>query len=305
MLTIDAPSLVVAMRKSIAALLEGGEPTAPRGLPTVEIRPAVIVISDPRQRIVTWPGREVNPCFAAAETLWILSGSDAAWIFEYNRALRRYADGGVLKGAYGPRLRNWNGVKDQLAWVAGVLREDRSSRRAVIQIFDPASADVSHRDVPCTISFRFFIRNECLSMHTLMRANDVWRGMPYDIFCFTTIQEVLAAELGVELGDYVHMVDSLHLYDSDAARAREAMRSEPYDDPRLTTHFAIGVGLDRLDEELRRALDGDPSATAFAEHAALLTIYRSLRHGGSASEEDVARLSPASRASLELWKQRH
>jgi thymidylate synthase len=48
-----------------------------------------------------------------------------------------------------------------------------------------------------------------------MRSNDVYKGFPHDIFCFTMLQEVLARSLGLEVGIYKHFVGNLHLYDED------------------------------------------------------------------------------------------
>ena len=49
-----------------------------------------------------------------------------------------------------------------------------------------------------------------------MRSNDLFRGVPYNFIQFTSLQEVLAGWLDVELGSYNHISDSLHLYDRDA-----------------------------------------------------------------------------------------
>ena len=53
-----------------------------------------------------------------------------------------------------------------------------------------------------------------------MRSNDLWSGFPYDIFQFTCIQILLAMKLGVELGTYTHIADSLHMYERDFVKAR-------------------------------------------------------------------------------------
>lgn len=45
-----------------------------------------------------------------------------------------------------------------------------------------------------------------------MRSNDVHRGLPYNVVQFTTLQEVMAGWLGLEVGGYHHWSDSLHLY---------------------------------------------------------------------------------------------
>jgi thymidylate synthase len=46
-----------------------------------------------------------------------------------------------------------------------------------------------------------------------MRSNDVFLGLPHDIFSFTMMQEIAACELNVKMGSYHHSVASLHLYD--------------------------------------------------------------------------------------------
>jgi thymidylate synthase len=52
-----------------------------------------------------------------------------------------------------------------------------------------------------------------------MRSNDAHTGLPHDVFCFTMLQEVVARAIGADVGRYIHMVGSLHLYDDDTASA--------------------------------------------------------------------------------------
>jgi thymidylate synthase len=49
-----------------------------------------------------------------------------------------------------------------------------------------------------------------------MRSNDLILGLPHNIIQFSSLQEVLAGWLGVEVGSYNHFADSLHLYQRDA-----------------------------------------------------------------------------------------
>nr|MDT0667791.1 thymidylate synthase [Micromonospora sp. DSM 115978] len=110
-------------------------------------------LTDPRRRFVDLhPARVLNPAFAVAEAVWILSGSDDPWIYDFNRALLGYADDGVLRGAYGPRLRRWHGAVDQLDEVRRQLADDPDSRRAVVTLYDPQRDHAGHRDVPCTLA---------------------------------------------------------------------------------------------------------------------------------------------------------
>lgn len=94
-------------------------------MPTTEVLGAHLCLTNPRSRLVDLPpARVINPAFAVAETLWILSGSDDPWIFQYNRALTRYTDDGGLQGVYGPRMRRWRGRIDQLDQVRRLLDRD-------------------------------------------------------------------------------------------------------------------------------------------------------------------------------------
>ena len=96
---------------------------------TQEVLGAHLYLPDPRRRFVDLPpARDLNPAFAVAETLWILSGSDDRGSSSYNRALTRYTDDGRLQGAYGPRMRSGAGI-DQLDRVRACCAETRTPAR--------------------------------------------------------------------------------------------------------------------------------------------------------------------------------
>jgi len=60
---------------------------------------------------------------------------------------------------------------------------------------------------------QFLVRDSKLHAIVYMRSNDAIWGLPYDVFLFTMLQELLASELGLQLGTYTHTVGSLHLYE--------------------------------------------------------------------------------------------
>ncbi|MFI0743276.1 thymidylate synthase [Streptomyces sp. NPDC021100] len=218
------------------ALAKNGKKASPRGMATREVLNVQMRLTQPRARLLyAPPTRVINPAFAVAETVWHLSGSDAPWIFDYNSRLRQYADNGVLRGAYGPRMRKWAGTVDQLSRVVETLREDPDSRRALIQLYDPAQDAAGHKDVPCTLGFRFNLRAGRLHMSTTMRGQDVWIGMPYDLFFYTVLHELVAGWLGAELGEYHHHVGSLHIYEDHISRTEELSVTAGTAMPELTT----------------------------------------------------------------------
>jgi thymidylate synthase len=251
-----------------------GRSVAPRGHPTLEVMGAHLRLTEPRRRLVDLPPtRQLNPAFAVAEALWILSGSDDPWIFTYNRVLETYADDGRLQGAYGPRIRRWRAALDQLSHVRTLLARDPDSRQAVVQLYDPVRDTRGHRDVPCTLNYRFYVRDGCLDMHTSMRSNDVWLGLPYDIFTATVLHELMAGWVDVDLGTYHHHVDSLHLYDQHAESAG-AIGSHPA--PGSPSMSALAAPADQLTEVLSAVVAGTlpTGADVWRPWAAVLTSYR-------------------------------
>lgn len=187
-----------------------------------ELLHSFMELSDPRQRWITGRSPAINPAFAIAEVVWILRGrNDADFLKAWNRSLPTYAgDGLTFDGAYGERLRTRFGF-DQLARAASVLRSSPEQRQVVLQIWDPssdmpfASGAARSRDIPCNVVSVLKAVHGKLEWLQIMRSNDLVRGLPYNLVQWTTIQEVVAGWAGLELGAYVHVSDSLHIYDTD------------------------------------------------------------------------------------------
>ncbi|WP_326643813.1 thymidylate synthase [Streptosporangium sp. NBC_01755] len=285
MMTLTADSVAGLFGGTVALTMNGGRSVSPRGMATREVLDVNLRLTRPRARLLLAPpARILNPAFAIAETVWILSGSDDPWIFDFNGRLRQFADGGVLRGAYGPRMRRWGGRIDQLARVIETLKADPDSRRAVVQLYDPAQDTAGHRDVPCTLGFRFHLRQGRLHMSTTMRGQDVWVGLPYDLFFTTTLHELMAGWLEAELGDYHHHVDSLHIYERDIDQAA-TLRAIP-ETPELPAMTAPWHGFETLLARTRAGeLTGHPGWDTAAE---VLHSYRLWKSGDRVGAQHLA-----------------
>lgn len=204
----------------LEALFLQGQKSAPRGQPIIEARGVTIDLINPYRSIIAIPERWLNYSFMVAEWLWMVSGrDDVASVAAYNKQIAKFSDDGLtFFGAYGPRIRA------QLPRVLSTLERDPDSRQAVIQIYrEPPLGGT--KDVPCTLSFQLFIRNEQLEMQVNMRSNDVWLGLPYDIFNFTMIQHGVAAILQREVGGFILHAGSMHLYEQHFTGAREIIEN--------------------------------------------------------------------------------
>jgi thymidylate synthase len=134
------------------------------------------------------------------------------------------------------------------------------------------------------------VRDRRLHLLTHMRSNDVFKGLPHDVFAFTMIQEIVARSLGIELGGYKHAVGSLHLYEADRPKAvqfldegwqeRIAMPPMPAGDPWKSIRRLL-----KEESLIRRGeFDGtkSPLHGYWGDIVRLLQIFRLGREGDTA-----------------------
>lgn len=169
--------------------------------------------------------RAADPRYACAELLWYLSRSnDTTMLQAYAPSYKNYTeDGRIAYGAYGHRIAN--NIKDCDQLFAAIERlKDHNTRQCVVSLWKPDDLTARAKDMPCTLTWQFLLRDNALHMVTSMRSNDIWLGAPYDVFCFACVQMLVAGTLGCKLGTYTHNVGSLHLYDKALLRcARQAL----------------------------------------------------------------------------------
>lgn len=221
---IIVPGMSTGYKTIIDAVIASGERTSPRGMPTLEIRNAQIIVENPLDAFPTRARSGLNRRIAFAEGLQLLAGrSFPELMVRIAPNFANFTNGGVwFHGAYGPRIRT------QIPKILRLLHQDIDSRQAYVSIWDPnydGYGDVA--DTPCTLGLHVQVRDGRLFMTTMMRSNDVWWGVPYDIYQFTTLQRHLAAVLGLSPGRYVHQAASLHVYERDLERASQTVDGVP------------------------------------------------------------------------------
>lgn len=123
---------------------------------------------------------------------------------------------GKINSNYGYLIwSNENG--DQYNFVAEELRKNPNSRRAVM-IYNRPSMHTDYcadgmSDFVCTYANTFLIRDGKLISHYLMRSNDAVFGYDNDVHWALFVQKILAADLGVEVGDIIWTATNLHVYE--------------------------------------------------------------------------------------------
>lgn len=226
---------------------------SPRGLRVKETLCASFEIRDPRHRIPFVEGRDFSMTYMVAELLWYLSAENSTeWISNYSSFWKNISDDGkTANSAYGARLfknhpKIAQGRIDQWEYVLSELKRDPDSRRAVMHIRVPDDSIDAKLDVPCTLALQFFIRDSKLHLVVNMRSSDIIFGLAYDVPAFTIFQEIMAMQLGVDLGTYRHVSNSLHLYERHFSMAQTIL---DYQNVKKSSELAIRYGsMPKLDD---------------------------------------------------------
>ena len=182
-----------------------------------EIINANLCLKDPTHNTMCECRRKMPIRYAIGELLWYNSRNITAKSIEpFSKFWNKIAEpDGTVNSNYGYCIHDKFGF-DQLDVVKELLRREPNTRQAIIHIKEPRNIiDNPTKDLNCTMTLQFILRNNKLDMITTMRSNDVWLGLPYDVFNFTCIQIQMAMELSVDIGVYYHNVGSLHLYKKD------------------------------------------------------------------------------------------
>ncbi len=196
-----------------------GDKAIVRDMETVELLCSNISILNPNYRCFFVNNRNDNIFAKVAETLWMLAGrDDIEWLSFYLPRAKDFSDNGkTWRGAYGPRLRNWNGadkMADQLVNVTTKLNLDPMTRQGVISLWDPSEDFQPTKDVPCNNWLHFFIRNGHLNMNVAQRSSDIlWGYSGIDTFSWSVLMQMMAHWTNTKVGVFTHFISSLHLYD--------------------------------------------------------------------------------------------
>ena len=198
---------------------------SPRDLKVHELDNVRIEIMHPLESLFTNDIRSSKLSYIAAEFLWYLCRSRSSSFISRHAKLWDYiknSDGSV-NSAYGHLIfENFDDKPSQWSWAYESLLKDKDSRQAIMHFNRPAHQFDGNKDFVCTMYATFHIRNEMLNMTVVMRSNDAIKGLPTDIPFFTFLQHQMVLQLiesgkysNLRIGKYVHIVNSMHLYDAD------------------------------------------------------------------------------------------
>jgi thymidylate synthase len=190
------------------------------------------------------------------ELLWYLSGEDHIRnLRQHTRIWDAWGDEtGKLETAYGYFWRHFPSAKrdasgnwqvteiDQIRYVIDTLKREPTSRRLVVTAWEPGNAQRSKLP-PCHYTFAFQVLGNRLNCHLSQRSGDIALGIPFNLAAYAALTQMIAQEVGLELGVFAHSIVDAHIYvaDPESSQAeydhvrglQEQLRREPRPLPRL------------------------------------------------------------------------
>ena len=190
------------------------------------------------------------------EVLWYLSGENHIRnLQKHTKIWDAWADEeGNLETAYGYYWRHFPSAEkdkegkwqvrevDQIKYVIDEIKRKPYSRRLVVSAWEPGNATKSKLP-PCHYSFAFNVSNEKLNCHLTQRSGDIALGIPFNLAAYSMLTQIIAQEVGLEVGYFAHTIIDAHIYVADKGSPMEKfdhkqglleqLKREPYPLPKL------------------------------------------------------------------------
>ena len=170
------------------------------------------------------------------ELLWFLRGdTNVKFLHDHGVTIwDEWADqNGDLGPVYGMQWRKWsvNGDpfdcrSDQIANVIAGLKADPHGRRHIVSAWNPAEVDDMALP-PCHCLFQFHVANGKLSCQLYQRSADWFLGVPFNIASYALLTHLIAEEVGLKVGEFIHTFGDLHLYENHVKQAHEQLARQP------------------------------------------------------------------------------
>lgn len=183
----------------------------------------------------------------AFELLWFLRGdSNVRWLHENKITIwdEWARPGGDLGPIYGVQWRSWPTPDgrhiDQISQVLEQLRSNPNSRRLIVSAWNVGELEKMSLP-PCHALFQFYVAEGRLSCQLYQRSADLFLGVPFNIASYALLTHMVAAQVGLEVGDFVWTGGDCHIYDSHEEQVRMQLSRVPYAFPRLELGAATSL----------------------------------------------------------------
>jgi thymidylate synthase len=185
------------------------------------------------------------------ELAWFLRGdTNVRWLQERGiKIWDEWADeNGELGPVYGKQWRAWETLNpemleddevgdlieiDQIEQAIKLLKDNPTSRRNVVSAWNVGELDQMRLN-PCHVLFQLYVDDGKLDLQLYQRSADIFLGVPFNMASYSALVHLIADEVGLEPGTFIHTFGDLHLYANHVAQAKEQLSRTPKAWPTLS-----------------------------------------------------------------------
>ena len=176
--------------------------------------------------------KKINFSNVFHELTWFLRGETNIKTLKAPQLWAPWADEtGDCGLIYGYQWRNW---KDQIGRLIEGLQSDPTSRRHIVSAWNVHDLQFMSL-APCHTMFQCYVRKgQFLDLQLYQRSGDIAIGIPYNIASYSLLLMMLANEVGLAPGRFIHSIGDLHAYTNHRDNLLKQVSREPREAPSLT-----------------------------------------------------------------------
>lgn len=127
---------------------------------------------------------------------------------------------------------------DQLLWAQNELRNNPGNRQIIMSAWNPNN--MAKQALPaCHVMVHFRAVEGRLNTLMLQRSCDSFLGVPFNIASYALLTEMMAQTTGLKPGEFVHILNDVHIYENHFSQVRTQLAREPLRPPDIILDGAI------------------------------------------------------------------